>query len=60
MRIIVSFDRGLSINFEDIVTITNDGDHLILNGGDIHIVVIRKSWLLTANEVYLDTRIEEG
>lgn len=72
MRIIVSFNGGgLTINFEDIITITNDGDHLILHGGDLHIVVnanviaitsmvvIRKSWLLTADEVYLDTRIEE-
>ena len=73
MRIIVSFNcGGLTVNFEDITTITNDGDHLILHGGDIHIVVnadviaitslvtLRTSWLLTADEVYLDTRIEEG
>ena len=72
MRIIVSlYGGGLTINFEDIITITNDGDHLILHGGDIQIVVndsviaitsmvvIRKSWLLTADEVYFDTRIEE-
>jgi hypothetical protein len=72
MRIIVSFNGGgLTINFENILTITNDCDHILLNGGAIHIVVngivicitslveIRKSWLLTANEVYFDTRIEE-
>lgn len=72
MRIIVSFyGGGLTINFEDITTISNDGDRLILHGGDIRIVVnasdicvtsliiISKSWLLTADEVYLDTRIEE-
>lgn len=75
MRLIVSFDGGgLTINFENISEIYNYSDHIILIGGDHEItvavnaadvcsavrVVIQKSWLLTANEVYFDTRIEEA
>lgn len=72
MRIVVVFNGGgLTIDFEDLITITDDGDHLILHGGDINIVVnasviaitsmvvIRKTWLLNADKVYLDTRIEK-
>lgn len=73
MRIIVSFNGGgLTINFENIARILNAGDHITLIGSDLAItinateickvpsVVIQKSWLLTANEVYFDTRIEEA
>lgn len=72
MRIIISFNGGgLTINFENIYNITNEGDHVTLTGTYMTIVVnafdickvsaviIKKSWLLTADEVYLDTRIEE-
>lgn len=72
MRIIVSFNGGgLTINFENIDRIINEGDHITLVGLNLTIVVnvsdicsvssviIQKSWLLTADEVYLDTRIEE-
>ncbi len=72
MRIIVSFNGGgLTINFENITKIINNGDHITLVGLDLAIVInsteicrvptviIQKSWLLTANEVYFDTRIEE-
>lgn len=72
MRIIVSFNGGgLTINFENISKISDYGDHITLvsdnmtiavNAMDIcHVttVTIKKSWLLTADEVYLDTRIEE-
>ena len=72
MRLIVCFNGGgLTINFEDIVTITDHCDYITLVGEGINIVVnafnicsvtsliIRKSWLITADEVYFDTRIEE-
>lgn len=72
MRIIVSFNGGgLTINFENVEKISDHGCYIIMAGTDINIVVnaldiccagavsIQKSWLLTADEVYLDTRIEE-
>lgn len=72
MRIIVSFNGGgLTINFENISKISDYGDHITLVGDLINIAVnvmnicsmstvtIEKSWLLTADEVYFDTRIEE-
>ena len=72
MRIIVSFNGGgLTINFENIDRIINNWDHLTLVGLELAIVInateicrvpsvkIEKRWLLTANEVYFDTRIEE-
>lgn len=72
MRIIVSFNGGgLTINFENITSILNECDRIVLNGGAINIVVngfdicnvaqliIMKSWLLDTDEVYFDTRIEE-
>lgn len=73
MRIIVSFNGGgLTINFEDIEEIYNYSNYIrlvgkqltiVVNGVDIcsmGAVVIQKSWLLTANEVYFDTRIKEA
>ena len=73
MRIIVSFNGGgLTINFENIDRIINNGDHITLVGLDLAIVInlteicraptvtIQKSWLFTADEVYFDTRIEEA
>lgn len=72
MRIIVSFNGGgLTINFENVDKIYDYGDHVTLSGDLIAIVVnamdigyssmvsIQKSWLLTADEVYFDTRIKE-
>ena len=72
MRIIVSFNGGgLTINFENIITITNYCDYITLVGECINVyvnamnicttktLIIRKSWLLTADEVYFDTRVEE-
>lgn len=71
MRLIIPFDNnGLAIAFENIQRI-NDDDKYITVLGDLTIVVnqyavcnldvcrIPKSWLLLADEVYLDTRIEE-
>ena len=70
MRIIVSFN-GLNIYFENIGNIIYDCDYITLAGASIHIVVsgvvicavsslvIKKSWLLTVDEVYLDIRSEE-
>lgn len=72
MRIIVSFNGGgLTINFENISKISDYGDHITCVGDLINITVnamdicnmstvtIEKSWLLTADEVYFDTRIKE-
>lgn len=72
MRIIVSFNGGgLTINFEQIEKIVDHGCYITLVGNPITIVVnaddicscevvtIQKSWLLSADEVYFDTRIEE-
>ncbi len=70
MRIIVR-DGNLNINFENIAKIIDYGDHIDLVGDLIDIAInamiicsmstltIWKNWLLTADEVYLDTRIEE-
>lgn len=72
MRIIVSFNGGgLTINFEGMTEILDQAKSITLCGHIIVYVnaiaicetsspiVIRKEWLLAANEVYLDTRIEE-
>ena len=72
MRIIVSFNGGgLTINYENIEKIVDYGNYITLVGNPLSTVVnvtdicssevltIQKSWLLTADEVYLDTRIEE-
>lgn len=72
MRIIVSFNGGgLTINFENITKVSDEGTYITLFGSLITIaidamdicsmstVTIDKSWLLTADEVYFDTRIEE-
>ena len=72
MRIIVSFNGGgLTINFENIEKISDHGCYITMVGLDLAIVInsteicrvptvkIQKSWLLTADEVYFDTRIEE-
>lgn len=72
MRIIVSFNGGgLTINYEGIDKIVNNGQYITVIGNPLIIVVnstdicttevlrIQKKWLLTANEVYFDTRIEE-
>lgn len=72
MRIIVSFNGGgLTISYENVITITDHCDYITLVGECINVCVnafdicsvatltIKKSWLLTADEVYFDTRIEE-
>lgn len=72
MRLIISLNgNGLTINFENISKILNEGDYITLIGLYITIAVnatdicslstvtIPKRWLLTADEVYFDTRIEE-
>lgn len=72
MRIIVSFYCGeLTINFENISKISDYDDHVTLVGDLMTITVnamdicsmstatIDKRWLLTADEVYFDTRIKE-
>ena len=71
MRIVIKFYEGLTINFEGMITITDERDYITLHGGSVHVVVngllictsslliIKKNWLICADEVYLDTRIEE-
>lgn len=72
MRIIVSFNGGgLTINFENIEVIDNFDDYIKLVGTHMVItvnameicstgsVVLQKTWLLNADEVYFDTRIEK-
>jgi hypothetical protein len=72
MRIIVSFNGGgLTINFEYVDKIVNYGDTITLVGTNMTISVnatdicsvevlrIQKHWLLSADEVYFDTRIEK-
>ena len=72
MRIIVSFNgRGFTINFENVDKIVNYGETITLVGTNMTITVnatdicsvevvrVQKHWLLSADEVYLDTRIEE-
>ena len=72
MRIIVSFNGGgLTINYENIEKIVDHGSYITLVGNPIitvvnatdicssEVIIIQKSWLLTAHEVYFDTRIKE-
>lgn len=71
MRIIVSFNGGgLTINYEGVTSIEDYGNiiklhgpmTIVVNATDIctvEHVTIDKQWLLTADEVYLDTAIKE-
>lgn len=71
MRMIVSFNGGgFTINFENLSKIIDYGTYITLVGNinivvnasvicNTEVVTIQKAWLLTADEVYLDTRIEE-
>ena len=73
MRLIIPFNGNeITVAFENIARIIDYADHIVLVGDLISIrvnamdictmatVTIQKSWLLLADDVYLDTRIEEG
>lgn len=72
MRLIISFNgNSLVVSVENIDHIINEGDFIRLNGALLRVFVdvfgicetsellIKKSYLLAASEVYFDTRIEE-
>ena len=72
MRLIISFNGGgLVITFSGMCEILNKPDYIVLTGPTVIDVnafticsttsplVIMKSYLLAATEVYFDTRIEE-
>lgn len=72
MRLIISFNgNSLAIAIENISHIIDEGNSIRLNGALLTVVVdafdiartseliIKKSYLLAADEVYFDTRIEE-
>lgn len=72
MRVIVSYHGGgLTINYEDLISIVDNPEFIFLVGEPIKIIVngvfmaesnhikIYKNSLLISDEVYLDTKVEE-
>ena len=72
MRVIVSYNGGgLTINYENVISISDNPDYIFLVGEPIKVIVngtfmfesnnikIYKQSLLFTDDVYLDTRVEE-